>query len=103
MVQWAVEVSGCVREPESGPVGRGGVWMREGARGWSSGSWRCVGARGWFSGSCGCVREPEGGPVGRGGVWVCSEPESGPVGRGGVWVREGARVWSSGPWRCVGA
>ena len=45
MVQWIVEVCGCVSEPESGPVGRGGV--------------------------CVCVSEPESGPVGRGGVWVC--------------------------------
>ena len=31
MVQWVVEVyvCGCVSEPESGPVGRGGVWVCE--------------------------------------------------------------------------
>ena len=29
MVQWVVEVCGCVGEPESGPVGRGGVWVCE--------------------------------------------------------------------------
>ena len=60
MVQWVVEVCGCVSEPESGSVGRGGVWH-------------------------GCVSEPESGPVGCGGV---SESESGSVGRGGVEVCE---------------
>ena len=31
MVQWVVEVyvCGCVSEPESGPVGRGSVWVCE--------------------------------------------------------------------------
>ena len=29
MVQWVVEVCGCVSEPGSGPVGRGGVWVCE--------------------------------------------------------------------------
>ena len=29
MVQWVVEVCGCVSEPESGSVGRGGVLMCE--------------------------------------------------------------------------
>ena len=29
MVQWVVEVCGSVSEPESGPVGRGGVWVCE--------------------------------------------------------------------------
>ena len=29
VVQWVVEVCGCVSEPESGPVGRGGVWECE--------------------------------------------------------------------------
>ena len=41
MVQCVVEVCGCVSEPKSGQVGRGGVWV------WESG------------------------PVDRGGVWVC--------------------------------
>ena len=27
MVQWVVEVCGCVSESESGSVGRGGVWV----------------------------------------------------------------------------
>ena len=27
VVKWVVEVCGCVSEPESGPVGRGGVWV----------------------------------------------------------------------------
>ena len=27
MVQWVVEVCECVSDPESGPVGRGGVWV----------------------------------------------------------------------------
>ena len=27
MVQWVVEVCGCVNEPESGSMGRGGVWV----------------------------------------------------------------------------
>ena len=29
MVQWVVEVCGCVSEPESGSVGCGGVWVCE--------------------------------------------------------------------------
>ena len=29
VVQWVVEVCGCVSEPESSPVGRGGVWVCE--------------------------------------------------------------------------
>ena len=29
MVQWVMEVYGCVSEPESGSVGRGGVWVCE--------------------------------------------------------------------------
>ena len=29
VVQWVVEVCGCVSEPESGPVGREGVWVCE--------------------------------------------------------------------------
>ena len=29
VVQWVVEVCGCVSEPESGPVGSGGVWVCE--------------------------------------------------------------------------
>ena len=29
MVQLVVESCGCVSEPESGPVGRGGVWVCE--------------------------------------------------------------------------
>ena len=29
MVQWVVEVCECVSEPESGPAGRGGVWVCE--------------------------------------------------------------------------
>ena len=37
MVQWVVEVCGCVSEPESGPVGRVCVWVCELAREWSIG------------------------------------------------------------------